>query len=259
MPFEDIPAFLYFQGVLHGFPVRGDIKHIVIDEAQDYTSLQYKILARLFPNCSWTIVGDPVQAIQPYLKTVSFAGASEILAQESTALFRLSKSYRSTLQIQSFCNALLPQANNLPAVNRPGPCPRIVRLKTGEELNSQLYSAIQTALNDGWHSIGIICKNALQAESIFENLKDSTDLALITKEDDVFHRGVVVMPSYLAKGLEFDTVLVVDADSTHYQTEHDRHILYTVCTRALHRLEIYYTGDISSFIAEMEESLYCHS
>lgn len=259
LPFEDVPAFLYFQGVLHGFPVRGDIKHIVIDEAQDYTSLQYKTLARLFPNCSWTIVGDPVQAIQPFLKTAAFREAIKILALESTALFKLTKSYRSTKEIQSFCNALLPQANNLPAVNRPGPQPSVIAIKAHEDLPRQLQSAIQTAVNEGWHSIGIICKNACQAGGVFELLRDTTNLALVTKEEDDFHRGIVVMPSYLAKGLEFDTVLVIDADSAHYRTGYDRHILYTICTRALHRLALFYSGELSPFISEMQEELYnCH-
>lgn len=257
LPFEDVPAFLYFQGVLQGFPARSELRHIVIDEAQDYTALQYKTLARLFPNCSWTIVGDPVQAIQPFLQTAAFDEASKILDLADPALFTLTKSYRSTKEIQSFCQALLPQADHLPAVNRPGPRPSVIKLPVKAALPRQLCNAIQSAASEGWHSIGIICKNALRAEAVFNSIRESTDAALVTKEEDDFHRGTVVMPSYLAKGLEFDTVLVVDADNAHYHTGYDRHLLYTICTRALHRLELFYSGEISPFITAIPEELYC--
>lgn len=251
LPFEDIPPFLYFQGVLQGFTTKTDIKHVVIDEAQDYTSFHYKILVRLFPNCSWTIVGDPAQIVQPFLITASFDEAGNILGREYTLLVRLNKSYRSTREIQNFCQALLPNLCGVQSVNRPGPRPNIITL------DSIISKTISEILNEGWHSIGIITKTATQAATVYHKLKGLiVNLTLVVSEEDQFHPGVVIIPSYLAKGLEFDAVLVMNVDASNFSHEQDRHILYTICSRALHRLYLYYSGHISPFLVEIDPNLY---
>ncbi|QDR80722.1 HelD family protein [Sporomusa termitida] len=256
LPYEDIPPFLYFQGILQGFPAKPDIKHVIIDEAQDYTSFQYKILAQLFPNCSWTIVGDPAQAVQPYLMTASFKEASTSIGVENTLLFRLTKSYRSTREIQALCQALLPDAGEVFSVNRSGPLPVIVQVQQSREQTAVIASTIQAMLDQGWRSIGVITKTAAQAMTVYPTIDHTVRPSLVTKEDDEFYRGVVVMPAYLAKGLEFDAVLVVNADDINYSHDQDRHILYTICTRALHRLVLYYTDTPSPFIARLDPALY---
>lgn len=256
LPFEDLPPFLYFLGVIQGFAVNKDIKHIVIDEAQDYTAFHYKILTRLFPNCSWTIVGDPVQSIQPFLSTVKFAEASEIIDQDHTLIFTLTKSYRATLEIQAFCQALLPGIHTEVAIRRKGQLPTVISVKDFEMLAEQINQTVQVILHAGWNSIGIITKNAVQATEVYELLKSLKNITLVTKEDDEYYSGVIVIPSYLAKGLEFDAVLVVNADAENYRRSQDRQILYTVCTRALHCLYIYYMGTPSHFLNEIDTKLY---
>ena len=256
LPYEDIPPFLYFQGVVQGFPVKQDIKHVVIDEAQDYSALQYKILAQLFPNSSWTIVGDPAQSIQPFVNTASFAQASNILNQEQTLHFRLTKSYRSTQAIQEFCQAILPNAGESLSINRPGPKPTVIQMNNHEDVATALLSIIQTVQSEGLNSIGIITKNVTQALVIYPRLKEAAKTTLIIKEDDEFPTGIVVIPSYLAKGLEFDAVLVVNTDATNYSQEQDGNILYTICTRALHRLYLFYKGNPSPYLRLVDERLY---
>lgn len=254
--YEDIPAFLYFQGVLQGFPVQTDIKHVVIDEAQDYTALHYKILAQLFPQSSWTIVGDPVQLVQPFLESASFKEAGYILDREQTLLFRLTKSYRSTREIQAFCQALLLGTKKVQSVNRPGPLPAIIKTESPQALVLAIAETVQSIQAQGWRSIGLITKNAAQAKAAHQMLGDSVKSILVTKEEDEFHRGLVIIPSYLAKGLEFDAVMILNADSANYSHEQDCHILYTICTRALHRLYLYYTDTLSPFIAQISKDLY---
>ncbi|MDF2570380.1 MAG: helD 1 [Sporomusa sp.] len=257
LPYEDIPPFLYFQGILQGFPAKADIKHVIIDEAQDYTVFQYKILAQLFPNCSWTIVGDPAQAVQPFLTTARFTEASNIMGIANTLLFSLTKSYRSTREIQAFCQALLPPAAcEVISVNRPGPLPAVVQMQQTQELAGALASTIQEMKSRGWRSIGIIAKTAAQAIAAYSTLDSSIKPSLVINEDDEFNRGVVVIPAYLAKGLEFDAVLVLNADDVNYIHDQDRHILYTICTRALHRLFLYYTDTPSPFISQISRELY---
>ncbi|CQR71795.1 Helicase IV [Sporomusa ovata DSM 2662] len=256
LPYEDISPFLYFQGVVQGFPVKQDIKHVVIDEAQDYSAFQYKILAQLFPNSSWTIVGDPAQSIQPFVNTASFTEASNILGQEQTLHFCLTKSYRSTQAIQAFCQAILPSAGKSLSINRPGPKPTVVQLSNSEDEAATLLSLIQTVQNEGLKSIGIITKNVTQALRIYSQLKGTAKTTLLIKDDDKFSTGIVIIPSYLAKGLEFDAVLIVNADATNYSQEQDGNILYTICTRALHRLYLFYTGSLSPYLRRVDKSLY---
>ncbi|SMC56380.1 HelD family protein [Sporomusa malonica] len=256
LSYEDIAPFLYFQGVLQGFPVKADIKHVVIDEAQDYTTLHYKILAQLFPHSSWTVVGDPAQLVQPFFELASFAEAGYILGGEQTLLFRLTKSYRSTREIQAFCQSLLPDAKQVQSVNRPGPLPTITQVENPQEMALVIAETVQSMLDQGWRSIGLIAKNAAQAMAVYLMLGDSVRSTLVTKEEDDFYHGIVIIPSYLAKGLEFDAVLVLNADLVNYSHEQDRHILYTICTRALHRLYLYYTDTLSPFIAQISKDLY---
>ena len=256
LPYEDIPTFIYFQGILQGFPVNRDIKHLIIDEAQDYTTLQFKILVILFPNSTWTVVGDPAQSVHPFLSTASFNDMSEIIGSNKSIAFRLTRSYRSTKQIQAFCQALLSYTEEVESVNRSGSLPSVTRIEKMQDLIPTLVQTTQNILQKGWHSIAIICKNTYQSTKIFEGLKTYIDLTLVIDEDDAFHQGIVVIPSYLAKGLEFDAVLVINADAINYSHEEERHILYTICTRTLHHLSLFYYGKPSPFINGMDKELY---
>jgi len=264
LPYEDIPNFVYFQGTLQGFPINRDIKHLIIDEAQDYTTLQFKILVILFPNSTWTVVGDPAQSVHPFLGTASFKDMSTIIGREKSIAFRLTRSYRSTKQIQAFCQALLSDRTEVESVNRSGSLPTVTQIEKMSELIPTLVSTIKDILKGGWHSVAIICKNTYQSTKIYSDLKAHVDLALVIDEDDAFHQGIIVIPSYLAKGLEFDAVLVINADTINYRHEQERHILYTICTRTLHHLSLFYFGKPSPFISGMDKELYqtipsCHS
>lgn len=256
IPYEDSSPFLYLQGVLEGFPLRQDVKHLVIDEAQDYTSLQYKILTQMFRNCSWTILGDPAQAIHPCLKTADFEAAINIIGLKESRIIELTRSYRSTKEIMSFFQALLPSANDIQSINRPGTLPVIIKLEEPSLLIAAANDTIDEILNEGFQSIGIICKTASEAKFLFNNLIAQRNLSLVMSEDETFYRGLVVIPAYLAKGLEFDAVIAVNVDSSTYQREGEDHILYTICTRALHRLYLIYDENPSPFLSRINTNLY---
>lgn len=256
LPYEDIPCFIYFQGILQGFPTNRDIKHLIIDEAQDYTTLQYKILVNLFPNSTWTVVGDPAQVVHPFLKTASFNDMSNIIGREKSIAFRLTRSYRSTKQIQAFCQAILSYQTEVESVNRSGSLPMVTQINKMPDLIPTLVRRIEKILTEGWRSVAIICKNTYQSTRIFSDLKAHIDLTLVISEDDAFHQGIVVIPSYLAKGLEFDAVLVINVDGINYRREEERHILYTICTRTLHHLSLFHFGNPSPFISGMDKELY---
>ncbi len=181
---------------------------------------------------------------------------SEIIGTEKAIAFRLTRSYRSTKQIQAFCQAILSSRTEVESVNRSGILPSVTKVEKIQDLTPTLVHTIETILNKGWRSIAIICKNTYQSKKVFSDLAPHLDLTLVIDEDDAFHQGIVVIPSYLAKGLEFDAVLVINADAINYSREEERHILYTICTRTLHHLSLFYFGNLSRFVSRMDDNLY---
>lgn len=251
---EDSFAFLYFQGMLEGFPVRNTIRYLVIDEAQDYTRLQYKILAHLFPRCSWTILGDPAQIVHPYTHGVKFQELSSIVPLANPRLVNLSRSYRSTKEIQAFCNSLLSETPSAEMINRSGKLPQLVKLN---QLKPDFFlQAISHLQEEGCRSIAIICKTIRQSIALYQAMQTPKNISLIINEDAEFRRGIVIIPAFLAKGLEFDGVLVYDVTALNYGHDAERNLLYTVCTRALHHLILCYKGELSPFIKSVNSELY---
>lgn len=253
--YEDSFGYLYLLGMLEGFPVNREIRHVVVDEAQDYTALQYKIIKQLFPASRWTILGDPAQAVHPYLTTADFAEVSRILQQEDSYFYTLKRAYRSTCEIHAFCQALLPATEMTEAVLRFGGKPRVVRQREADGTNTWLR-AVETLQQEGWQSIALICKTARQAVLVHRAVSERLPAHVILSEEDRFRRGVVIIPSYLAKGLEFDAVLVIRAEQTQYGRPEERNLFYTVCTRALHQLYLFHFGALTPFVAELDTSLY---
>lgn len=256
IPYEDSFPLLYFQGMLEGFPANNNIKYLVVDEAQDYTVLQYKILAQLFPHCSWTIMGDPAQSIHPYLQTASFETASQTIPVENALILKLSRSYRSTREIQKFSAELLSGQETVEFIDRPGKLPQVKRIVDKTLAPDVIVHAMKQLREDGCQSIAVICKTVEHSTVIYQAIRNKTKVQLIASDNSEFSRGAIVIPGYLAKGLEFDAVLIVDANKEIYGNETDRNILYTICTRALHRLFICYNGELSPLIAAITSNLY---
>lgn len=264
IPYEDSLPFLYFHGMLEGFPVKTGIRHLIIDEAQDYTLLQYKILRAIFPRCYWTILGDPAQAIHPYLQTVGFQELSQVISVPNPLWIQLRRSYRSTREIQLFSRALLPGAQPVELIHRNGPLPQLIRLEQSEAASRTITEAMAKAIaktlfeleNEGWRSMAVICKTLGETKAAHEQLRKYTGIHLVTQDTSKFERGKIIIPSYLAKGLEFDAVLVADASAPAYHRETERNLFYTVCTRAQHRLILFYSGELSPFVAAVDSGLY---
>ncbi len=277
IPYEDSLALLYLQGSLAGFPVRNDIRHVIIDEAQDYTPFQFKILGRLFPRCSWTILRDPDQTV---LLHIPVAGTDEVINSleqplskadagdtcddktgPNSLVIQLTRSYRSTREIQVFCRALLLDPAPVASIRRSGIRPQLIPVKHSGSIADDDYTAaitlgIEELVHEGWRSIGVICKTASEAAVAYKAFKNRVAINLITWEMGEFERGTIVVPAYLAKGLEFDAVLVYDASARIYHREVERSLLYIACTRALHRLKLYYRHELSPFVAKIDEALY---
>jgi len=120
----------------------------------------------------------------------------------------------------------------------------------------RLLSDIEQLVDEGFESVGILCKTAERSKEIHNLIEKRINATLLTRDDMNFSRGIIVLPVYLAKGLEFDAAMVLDADRKTYGLDQDRKIFYTACTRALHRLKLYCCDEITPFVRNIPEEYY---
>ena len=248
--YEDITPIIYIRAALSGFKSYDNMKHILIDEAQDYSPLFYEIIKRSFPNASITIMGDLNQRIDKHSNVKDKNSITEIFNDVKTVT--LTKSYRSTYNITTFTKDILDTHEPIEAVDRLGENPTIHL--TNNNLEEDIYNTINSMKNKGYKSIAIICKNKENCEKLFNNLsKIDNTINLITSDKCDFKIGINVITSYLAKGLEFDGVILADGEK--YLDNEDKHLFYTACTRALHELHIYTNTSLEAILPK-DSSLY---
>lgn len=260
IPYEDA-APLFFLAVALGFAEPATtMRHVVIDEAQDYSLAHFAAFARLFPRASFTILGDWNQAIHPLVETATPEGVCAAMGAEEDSILPLHKSYRSTLEITEFARAILPEeAAGFEPVERHGEKPVLVEAAPAEELPLAVAREVQRLRAEGWESIAVICKTERESRELHASLNRalSGDRArLLTPGDREFSQGLLVLPSYLAKGLEFDAVVIHDAGAGRFGRLTERKLLYMACTRALHRLVICYAPPLSPLLEGIDPSLF---
>jgi DNA helicase-2/ATP-dependent DNA helicase PcrA len=154
---------------------------------------------------------------------------------------------------------MLLGGDEIVAFDRRDQKPALIRAKAGENQRDEfIQSDVEALQTEGFRSIAIITKTAAESYLAYERLREIgvEGLKLITKGTEQFEKGVMVIPVYLAKGVEFDAVLVYDASAARYGEEYDRKLLYTACTRAMHRLHLYTLKSWSPFVQALPEDLY---
>lgn len=229
--YDDASLYVYMKCKLYGYNYNTSIKEIVIDEAQDYSLGQIKLISKIFKNASFTILGDINQTINPYYKYNSLEDITKIL--DSSKYIELTKTYRSTEEIIEYSNRVLG-LNHISAVRRNESMPVIE--KEEDNLNIQLRSDIKDLTKKG-KSMAIITKNQKECDMIYNLLKD-TGISKIDNMSKKFNRDLVVIPVYMAKGLEFDSVIIyTDKDNKYNSLE--KYLYYVAITRAQHKLIVY--------------------
>jgi DNA helicase II / ATP-dependent DNA helicase PcrA len=254
--YEDTAPLLYLKGAFGYLPNLGDIRYVVIDEMQDYTPLHFRIFRQLFPYSSLTMLGDLNQAINPYMNVGQYDTIGQIFKESSKVLINLTKSYRSTREIADFARGILEVDKTVEYLNRHGEKPALIQSENWEQLYRSISEEVTRLQENGMKSVAVICRTATECKKAHQAFGKAVKAHLITTDDEEYVRGVVVVPSYLAKGLEFDAVLVCGAGAEEYGREEERRLLYTVCTRAMHALKLYYTGSVSPLLKEIDTGLY---
>ncbi len=246
--YEDQIALLFIKGAVGDIPKTEEVTYVIIDEAQDYSPLQYEIFNQLFNKTNKTILGDISQSINPYMNVESYNNVVNILKPEDTSIINLTKSYRSTMEITKFSRKILNEEIHDEYVERSGEWPELTGFLDEEDINKRIVEKVKAYKSEGQNSIGIITKNVDEAQRVYNYLRDRINVKMIVSEDDEYVNDILIIPAYLAKGLEFDVVMIYNASDLRYKDEEDRLLLYTACTRALHVLNIFYLRNVSSLL-----------
>ncbi len=254
-PREDLAPAMLLRMAMSGSVIRGDIKYVVVDEAQDYSACEWTVFRTLFPRARFTVAGDVDQALDEPPASIASMLADVFPASDIHAAV-LARSYRQTHQLAAFCHALGRSGDAGEWLHRDGALPRIVQLIDENHRPAILQNEISQLQARGARAIAIIGKTATECRDLMHSLQGRVEAVHITEETDACPAGVIVIPSYLAKGLEFDAVVISDASARRYPDERDRRLLYTVCTRALHDLCALHAGTLTPLIEQMDGSLY---
>lgn len=243
LEYSDVYPMLFLKMRLEGLKTYSRVKHLVVDEMQDYSPVQYQVLKKLFP-CKKTILGDINQSVNPFsssnmevLQTI-FPGATSMT---------MTRSYRSTYEITEFSKMVSGKAE-VEAIERHGEEVVVQTFKTQLEELDFVKARVREFEAGSYNSMGIICKTQGQANKLYEQLKADFLLNLLEARSVAFGSGVVITTAHLAKGLEFDQVLVPHVDEKNYKSAPDRQMLYVACTRAMHRLALSYVNKPSGFL-----------
>ncbi len=231
---NDLAPILYLAIKLEGKKATKDYRHVVIDEAQDYSPLQFKVVRELTGTKYFTVVGDVNQRLIKYSDLAPMMELGKIFDGVNPEIYNLNKSYRSTYEIMEYANKYLDEDRIIPIVRHGKPVEEI-EFHNNEELSESIIESLKEFSNEGLESIAIITRDKEELEKVYNLISNKVHLVKFDNEDVLYKGGNVIIPSYFAKGLEFDGVIIVDNGSS--KDENEDLIKYIMSTRALHRLK----------------------
>ncbi|HAS72618.1 MAG TPA: hypothetical protein DCS67_00565 [Clostridiales bacterium UBA8960] len=240
--YEDASAIVYLYLRSNGYDDYRHIKHVVVDEAQDYYQIHFEILKLMFPGAQFTVLGDINQTIEKHEKLSFYELVKSTLRKKNTSLVSMDKSFRSAHEILEFSTRFVD--TEIKSYSRHCEVPQLIKRDKVSDFMG-LISEIERCKELGYASIGILCKTEDASIKLFEQMHSKIELSLVQSQSRSDLTGTFVLPIYLSKGLEFDAVIVWDVDDVHYHTREDKQLLYIACTRALHRLNLFYFGEVS--------------
>lgn len=257
--FEDLAPIMYIQYKIFGIKEKCKIKHVVVDEAQDYGEFQFDILKQILNSNSMTILGDIAQGVHYYRGIENWRKFIDVeFKNVKTVYTTLNKTYRTTKEIMEVANNVINKLPEFekeyivlgePVIDRKNSV-NIKKNKNIDELISSINNRINEYLQNDYKSIAIIGKDMNECEEIEKKLrKTRKDIKLIKGKDSEYNSGISVIPSYLAKGLEFDCVIISNANEEKYTySSLDIKLLYVTITRAMSKLDIFYIGEITGLL-----------
>jgi DNA helicase-2/ATP-dependent DNA helicase PcrA len=231
---DDLAPILYLRAKLEGLRLKEETKHVVIDEAQDYSPIQFLVIKELTKCSSMTVVGDSNQRLLPLKGETPMLRLKDIVSDLNVEHFNLYKSYRSTKEIMEYANKYLGDSRIVPLVRSGEP---VIEEKTGseEELVEKIDELLGRLRQKEYENIAVLCRDLEETERLGRKLKSKEYVKVIDTEDIVYSGGTLVIPSYFAKGLEFDAVILIQDKAR----EEESKLNYVMATRALHELVVF--------------------
>lgn len=256
LPMSDMTPYMMLFDLIKGSRGERDIRFVFIDEIQDYTPFQLAFLKFSFPKARFTMLGDLNQAIFTKENAVSLQDElSQLFDPEKSEYIELTQTYRSTQQITDFSKDILIQGAQIDAFERKGALPTISVVPTTEAMVAGIVE--QLASNQAAEeTTAIITKTLAEAEIAYAALRDQADVTIIRTENQRLVPGTIIVPAYLAKGLEFDAVIMWDAAAKVYHGDDERQLVYTIASRAMHQLTIFAVQELTPLLANVADNLY---
>lgn len=228
---DDLAPILYLMLKLTGIKNKDSIKHVVIDEAQDFSKLQFKVIKEITGAVSLTIVGDANQRLTKTQDRPAMLDVESLFPDLKVMNFNLNKSYRSTYEIMEHANKYLKEDKIVPMV-RSGAKVESIIVNNILDLGNIVAQQLNNFKEQGLENIAIITKTMEELNEVESTIKSKSYVATLKSEDMLYNGGIVMLPSYFAKGLEFDGVIILDNEDI----KTNDFIKYIMCTRALHGL-----------------------
>lgn len=252
--FEDLSPLVLINYLVNGIKDFKEYSYLVIDEAQDLSLAQYYILKKLFPKAKFNVFGDVNQSIYDYQSVKDWNELNNIIFDSEADVLELNKSYRTTINISDASNLILEQLNggSSECIARPGD-----ELLMSDDISIQnIILQIKIFLEHNYQSIAIICKDDKDTKDVYGKLKKlGVNISLINEKNEEYSGGLCIIPSYLSKGLEFDVVIVYNANDKNYgESSIDMKLLYVAMTRAMHSLCIDYDGKLPSYLKKLTQT-----
>lgn len=253
---EDIAPLMYIKYMVHGIKTKFELKHIVIDEAQDFSEFQFYIFKKIVKSSSLTILGDLAQGIYYYRGTENWQKTMSIVFDEQIEpqYLTLKKTYRTTEEIMNVANKvishLIEKLNcslGEPVMKNGAPV-TIKEFENREDMVNRIKERLKEFKENGLKNIALICKTVEDCERLKKEL-GIDEIHVISDSDSEYAGGISIVPSYLSKGLEFDSVIITDADTNNYsKSEVDTKLLYVCITRAMSILDIYHVEPLTELL-----------
>lgn len=242
LEYNDVFPYIYLKMFIEGINKGNNIKHLVVDEMQDYTPIQYMVLKNMY-KCKKTLLGDFGQCVNPYN-----SNSIKLLLDmfEDSEAVVLNKSYRSTYEIIRFAQNILKQ--NIEPIQRHGEKPNIIKCENLQDELKEIENIIIEFNKSSYSTLGIMCKTPTHANEIYNKLSQKYDVNLLCSDSLEFKDGITISTIHMSKGLEFDEVIIPTVDSNLYKTEYDKNLLYIACTRAMHKLTLTYYGNVTEIL-----------
>lgn len=252
---EDALLFVLLLRRLYPVHVEQKARFIFIDEMQDFPPAQVALLRELYPRAGMTLCGDLNQKV--FGNETIVHSLDTLFSEQEVTRYQLTTSYRSTEEITQFANQFLSQEDQVKTTARKGPLPRLVQKETLCESLDWLINELQDdEKNRRWRT-AIIGKTTADCEALYAELSEEmqTKVQLIVSEEDFMKRPIMIIPAFLAKGLEFDRVFAWNIGAN-FETAQDQLVLYTIATRAMHELSLVTIGAESPLVAGADATTY---